>query len=91
MEKIIKTIKRWWKQLLCRHTDTGIHSHPFSYRHGNGIRYGVWQRKVCLQCGKVIERGHAYQEGISKARMNAVMRSLRAEGQAFAIKRKMQI
>lgn len=90
LEECIFAIKMWWKQLWCRHQDTGIHSYPFTHPRGNSIRYGIWQRRVCLTCGKVIEEGHAWKTNLSENRMKLIMRRLGHEAKAFSIKRSIE-
>ncbi|MEG2370816.1 MAG: hypothetical protein RSB23_06600 [Alistipes sp.] len=80
-----KNIIRWWHQLWCHHNETGVHSFPFSYQHNaSAVRYGIWQRKVCLHCGKVLERGHAWRDGLSMNKVRASMRALGNESRVFA-------
>uniref|UniRef100_UPI00405666C5 hypothetical protein n=1 Tax=Alistipes sp. TaxID=1872444 RepID=UPI00405666C5 len=86
----IQLAKRWWKQLICKHADIGIQSYPFRHEHGKSHRFGIWQRKVCLQCGKILEDGHAWKTGLSESKMKLLMQRLGHEAKAFSIKRAME-
>lgn len=77
IKDIISKLKRWWKQLWCKH-DKAYHTRAELYDANpphNRMRYSILQRPVCPLCGKDLGKWRIIRDGLSKSQAAKYMRA----------------